>query len=85
MNTAKKENLYSDEKINEFMRKNFKDKQSITSKEIKLETTEDLILLMYATMNGDKSGKSFYYIEDSNEKINNNGFKIPNIKFIRKT
>lgn len=81
MKNTQKENLYSDEKINYFMRKNFKDKEFIESKEIELETTEDLILLMYAVMN---TNKSFYYIEDSNETINNNGFKIPNIKFIRR-
>ena len=78
------ENLYSNQKINEFMKMNFKDKPFINSKEIELNTIEDLILLILATIKADKSSKSFYYIEDSYEVINNNGFKIPNIKFIRR-
>ena len=75
------ENLYSNKKIIEFMEQNFKDKSFINSSEIKLETTEDLILLILATI---KADKSFYYIQDSDEIIDNNGYKIPNIKFIRR-
>ena len=78
------ENLYSNKKINEFMQENFKDKPFIYSKELELKTTEDLILLILATIKADKSGKTFYYIEDTNETIDNNGFKIPNMKFIRR-
>lgn len=78
------ENMYSNKTINEFMEANFKDKPFINSKEIELKTTEDLILLILATIKADKSGKSFYYIQDSEEIIENNGFKIPNIKFIRR-
>lgn len=78
------ENMYSNKTINEFMEANFKDKPFIHSKEIELKTTEDLILLILATIKADKSGKSFYYIQDSEEIIENNGFKIPNIKFIRR-
>lgn len=77
-------NLYSNQKINEFMQINFKNKPFIYSEEVELKTVEDLILLILATIKADKSGKSFYYIEDSEEIINNNGFKIPNIKFIRR-
>lgn len=79
------ESMYSNEKINEFMKINFMDKSFINSKEIELKTVEDLILLILATIKADKSSKSFYYIEDSNEIINNNGFKVPNIKFIRRS
>lgn len=79
------ENLYSNQKINEFMQMNFKNQPFINSAEIELKTTEDLILLILSTIKADKSDKSFYYIEDSDEIINNNGFKIPNIKFIRRT
>ena len=75
------ENLYSNKKITEFMKQNFKDKPFINSSEVKLETTEDLILLILATI---KADKSFYYIQDSDEIIDNNGYKIPNIKFIRR-
>ena len=75
------ENLYSNKKIKEFMEQNFKDKPFINSSEFKLNTTEDLILLILATI---KSDKSFYYIQDSDEIIDNNGYKIPNIKFIRR-
>lgn len=78
------ENVYSNKRINEFMEKNFKGKPFISSMEIELNTVEDLILLILATIKADKSGKSFYYIEDSEEIINNNGYKIPNIKFIRR-
>ncbi len=79
------EKLYSNKRINEFMEANFKDKPFITSAEINLNTTEDLILLILATIKADKSGKTFYYMQDSNEMVNNNGFKIPNIKFIRRS
>ena len=79
------ENMYSNAVINEFMEKNFKNKPFISSKEIELNTTEDLILLILATIKADKSSKSFYYIEDSDEIIDNNGYKIPNIKFIRRS
>lgn len=75
------ENLYSNKKITEFMKQNFKDRPFIKSSEIKLETTEDLILLILATI---KADKNFYYIQDSDEIIENNGYKIPNIKFIRR-
>ena len=79
------ENMYSNAVINEFMEKNFKNKPFISSKEIELNTTEDLILLILATIKADKSSKSFYYIKDSDEVIDNNGYKIPNIKFIRRS
>ena len=78
------ENLYSNKKINDFMSKNFKDRPFINSNEIELKSIEDLILLILATIKADKSGKSFYYFEDSDEIINNNGYRIPNIKFIRR-
>ena len=78
------ENLYSNKKINEFMEANFNGKPFITSAEINLNTTEDLILLILATIKADKSGRSFYYMQDSDEIVNNNGYKIPNIKFIRR-
>ena len=79
------ENMYSNKTINEFMEKNFKNKPFISSSEIELNTTEDLILLILSTIKADKSSKSFYYIEDSDETINNNGYLIPNIKFIRRS
>ncbi len=79
------EKLYSHQKIMGFMEKNFNGKPFITSSEICLQTTEDLILLILATIKGEKSGKSFYTIEDSLETIENNGYKIPNIKFIRRS
>lgn len=75
------ESVYSNKKITEFMENNFKDKPFINSSEIQLDTTEDLILLILATI---KADKSFYYIQDSDEIIDNNGYKIPNIKFIRR-
>ena len=78
------ENLYSNKKINDFMSKNFKDRPFINSNEIELKSVEDLILLILATIKADKSGKSFYYFKDSDEIINNNGYRIPNIKFIRR-
>lgn len=78
------ENLYSNKKINDFMSKNFKDRPFINSNEIELKSVEDLILLILATIKADKSGKSFYYFEDSDEIINNNGYRIQNIKFIRR-
>lgn len=79
------EKMYSNKKINDFMEANFKDKPFIMSSEINIQTTEDLILLILATIKAEKNGKSFYYWQDSNEVVDNNGFKIPNIKFIRRS
>ena len=78
------ERLYSNKQINEFMERNFKDKPFIMSSEIQLNTTEDLILLILATIKADNNEKSFYYTQDNNEEINNNGYIIPNMKFIRR-
>lgn len=78
------ERLYSDKRINQFMEDNFKSRQFITTSEIELNNIEDLILLILATIKGEKSGKNFYYIENDVGVINNNGFKIPNMKFIRR-
>lgn len=79
------ENLYSNKKINEFMEKNFKGKPFINSSEIELKNTEDIVLLILATIKANNSNKSFYYMQDSTEIIDNNGYKIPNIKFIRRS
>ena len=78
------EKRYSNKKINDFMKKNFGDKPFITAEEMDLQTTEDLILLILATVKGERTEKSFYYVQDNNEIVNNNGFKIPNMKFIRR-
>lgn len=78
------ERVYDDKKINAFMEKNFRNKPCIYSSEIILETTEDLILLILATIKAGKSGKIFYFMEDNDEVVVNNGFRIPNIKFIRR-
>ena len=66
-------------------RKTLRINHLFSSSEIELNTTEDLILLILSTIKADKSSKSFYYIEDSDETINNNGYLIPNIKFIRRS
>lgn len=75
---------YSNKQIEEYMKKQFKGRPYIDSKEIELKTTEDLILLILATIRADNSNKMSYYIKDSNEKIENNGYFIPNIKFIKR-
>lgn len=76
--------LYSSRQIDEFVEKSLNNKPYINSSEISIKTVEDLVLLILATIKVDKTNKSFYYIEDSNQMVINGEYKIPNIKFIRK-
>lgn len=75
---------YSNKKIEEYMEKQFKGRPYVDSSEMQLENTQDLILLILATIRADKSSKMSYYLKDSSEIVENNGYKIPNIRFIRK-
>lgn len=81
-NSIKKQ--YSNQKIEEYMQKQMNGRLYIDSSEMKLENTEDLILLILATIRADKSNKMSYSYKDNSQIIENNGYKIPNIRFIKK-
>lgn len=78
------EKQYSNRQIEDFMQRQMKGKPYIDSKEMQIASTEDLILLILATIRADNSKKMSYYLQDSNEQINNNGYQIPNIRFIKR-
>lgn len=74
-------NKYSTKMIKEYMEKVFEQKAYVNSDEFPLNSMEDFIMLIMATI---KSDKSFYYVEYSSNMIINNGYKIPNMRFIRR-
>lgn len=75
------EKQYSNKQIEAYMEKQFKGRPYIDSKEIELVTTEDLILLILATIRADNSKKMSYEVQDSKEQVENNGYRIPNLRF----
>ncbi len=76
-------NIYTDEKIYEFMKNCFGDKNEITSKDIKLNNIESLICLILATVKNDEN--SFYVVDNSsNEKIINCNYLIPLFTYTKK-
>ncbi len=74
---------FSQDSINEFMLKNFNNEKVITTKDIKLESLDDMILLILATVRA-QFGDMFYSIERLDETFINNKFIVPNYKFTRK-
>jgi hypothetical protein len=77
------ENQFSLEAIENFMLKQFKDRRTITSKDVELNTMDDLILLILATVRGEFNDM-FYTLEKLDSKIENGNYFIPNYKFTRK-
>lgn len=74
---------FSQDTIIEFMVKNFKDNKVITTSDIELNTLDDMILLILATVRA-QFGDMFYNIERIDETYNHNKFVLPNYRFTRK-
>lgn len=66
-----------------FMRDAMAGTDVLTSQEIPLPDDESFIMLLLATIKG--GGKNvFYNIEFAQEYVQNNGYRIPRMLFIRK-
>jgi hypothetical protein len=75
--------LYSHERVMGFMRDAMSGTDVLTSQEIPLPDDESFIMLLLASIKG--GGKNvFYNIEFTPEYIQNNGYRVPGMLFIRK-
>ena len=78
---AKKQ--YSHQKVISFVGQIMNDKNILNSAEIEIKNNEDFILLMLATLkNGEKN--LFYQVEFIEGYIESCGYRIPNMRFLRK-
>lgn len=75
------QNSYTSKKIADHMRNLFGEMPVITNKDIILSSDEDFILLMLGTMN---EVRSFYTIEYTGSYSIQNGYRIPEMKLIKK-
>lgn len=76
-------NKFSQEAIENFMLKAFGDSQIIYSKDIKIDSNDNLVLLILATIRAE-FGDMFYQIEKVEDQISNGLFFMPNYRFTRK-
>jgi hypothetical protein len=74
---------YSHTRVMDFMRSAMGQMDVITGKEIPLEGDEDFVLLMLASIKGGERS-AFYKVEFTKGYTVNNGYRIPNIRFIKK-
>lgn len=74
---------YSHAKIIQFMTAVMAGLNVVTSREIPLPDDESFILLMLGTLKGEEKAV-FYQVEFGAGYIENNGYRIPEIRFIRK-
>jgi flagellar biosynthesis chaperone FliJ len=74
---------YSSEKIVNFMDQAMNDRDIITSEEIALPDGESFIMLMLASIKGHDE-ETFYSVEFTDEYIDNNSYRIPKIRYIRR-
>lgn len=81
VNRAK--NIYSQAKVLKFMETIMRGVNVVTSKEIPLPDEKTFILLVLASIKGEEK-KSFYRVEFLEGYVDNNGFRIPQMRFIRK-
>lgn len=76
-------NLYSHNRVMRFMRELLYNQDVISSAEIAISGDEEFILLMLATLKG--SDKNiFYTVEFLEGYLDNNGYRIPSLRFVRK-
>jgi len=75
---------YSNKKVMDFIKSAMSDNDILTSREIALPDDEAFILLILASLRGNVKN-SFYNIEFLEDYIHNNGYKIPDMKFVRKS
>lgn len=74
---------YNHARVMDFMQSVMEGMDVVTSREIPLPGDEEFILLMLASLkSGDKN--TFYKVEFLEGYIDNNGYRIPNMRFIRK-
>jgi len=75
--------LYSHQQIFAYMEKEFGSRMVLNSRELDIKDDRSFVLLLLATM---KSGekKTFYDVEFLNGYIENEGYRYPNMRFIRK-
>lgn len=76
--------LYTDEKIYEFMEEILRGKDELESKDIPIKNYDAFILLILGTLKKDDPDCFYYVLYESKDRINNNGYLIPKMKFIRK-
>lgn len=74
---------YNHIRIMEYVRKAMEGVDILNSEEFLLERDEDFILCMLATLKGGERNV-FYTTEFSEGYVNNNGYKIPKMRWIRK-
>ena len=74
---------YSEEKIESFMRRAFGSKDEITSLDIKVRTTEDLILLILAIVRSEFD-ICFFTADRLKESVVNGVYRMPLYRFVRK-
>ncbi|MDD2574472.1 MAG: Wadjet anti-phage system protein JetA family protein [Bacillota bacterium] len=74
---------YSHTRVMDFVRSVMGQMDVITGKEIPLPDDEAFILLMLASLKGGERS-AFYKVEFTKGYIDNNGYRIPNMRFIRK-
>jgi len=74
---------YTHARIMDFMQNIMKDLDVVYSREIPLSDDDAFILLMFATLKG-CDRKAFYKVEFMDGYVYNNGYRIPNMRFIRK-
>lgn len=78
---SKIENSYTSKRIQNHMRQLFGDMPIITTKDIHLASDEEFILLLLGTI---QEERSFYRIEYTNQYVIKDGYRIPEMKLIKK-
>ncbi len=74
---------YSHARVMDFMRAVMGERDVLTAKEIPLKDGEDFILLILAAIKGGDQN-AFYNVEFIKGYRDNNGYRIPNMRFVRK-
>ena len=74
---------YSHARVIQYMQSIMANMSVVTSREIPLSDDEAFILLMLGTLKGGEQS-AFYFVEFGNGYLNNNGYRVPELRFIRK-
>jgi hypothetical protein len=80
---AKAKKSYNHARIMQFMKSAMAGINVLTSREIPLPDDESFILLMLGTLKGGEKNL-FYRVEFDEGYIENNGYRVPEMRFIRK-
>ncbi|MBQ8141951.1 MAG: hypothetical protein IJ194_02175 [Bacilli bacterium] len=76
-------NRFSDSTITQFMERNFQDKKEITTTEIQIENTDDMVLMILGVLKA-MLGLIPYKAEKIADRIEYQGYYMPEYKFTRK-